>query len=137
MALISIEEANAWADKSKLILGDLDNGLESSIADQVLNRVSQAYDVSGWLTTETTPTIIKKIIAMLYVAWYYERAYSEDGGENTYSERLFQQAEALISGIVAGSLTVSDSTPLATAPVSSGTASGEFGEPRFTMGQIW
>lgn len=139
MSIITVEEANAWADKSKLILDALDSELEGSIAGQVLSRVSQAYDTSSWLSAQTTPSLVKKIIAMLYVAWYYERAYSEDGGENTYSARLFEQAEALLEGIVTGALIIPADEADSILPGAGGTSAVgyEFGEPRFTMGQIW
>lgn len=136
MAYITVQDANAWTDKSKLTLTELDSELEASVARQVFARISQAYDTSTWVDSNTTPSLIRKIIAMQYVAWYYERAYSEDGGQNTYSDRLFQQAEALIEGLITGAIDLPDNEEDSTLP-KIGTAEYEFGEPKFTMGQIW
>lgn len=137
MAVISVEEANAWADKSKLILDALDTELVVSVTDQVFARISPVYDTTSWSTPLNTPSIVRKIIAMLYVAWVYERTYSEDGGQNTYSMRLFEQAYGILDGVADGTLAIEDvNLPgLTTVQID---APGYYpSEPVFTMGQIW
>ena len=132
MIVIGIEEANAWADKSKLILDALDTELVDSVTVQVFGRISPVYETASWINPLTTPPIVRKIIAMLYVAWLYERTYSEDGSQNVYSIRLFEQAYTLLDALVAGDLLIEDLAPLPQA-----TASGLVSEPVFTMGLIW
>ena len=109
MALhITVPEANAWADKVKLNIGFLDSELENTQATQVLSRVSQAYNVSSWVDTTSTPSLIRKIIAMLYVGWFFQLTYSEDDSTSSYGLLLINQAENLINGIVDGSITLVD-----------------------------
>lgn len=110
MALITVEEANSWADQVKLNLSVLDSELEESMATQVLARVSQAYETTSWVSSGTTPKLIRKIIAMMYVGWYFQRTYSEEEETNSYGLMLIAQAERLIEGIVTGSLSLPDSS---------------------------
>lgn len=148
---ITAEEANAWADHSKLNFGELDSDLEGSQATQVLTRVSQVYDVSGWITPGTTPSLIRKIISMLYVGWYYQRTYSEDANVNSYGLLLINQAEALIEGIVSGAIILPDAPPgtdlginqPAFYPTDSSSTlqptndDPSLGPAKFSMGRIW
>jgi len=78
------------------------------VATQVIAEISQSYDVSTWLDTTTTPSLVRKIIAMEYVAWYFQRTYSEDDGINTYGVMLLAEAKNLIQGIISGSITLPD-----------------------------
>jgi hypothetical protein len=134
--IITVNEANAWADKSKLILDTIDPQLATSVTDQVFSRISPVYEVASWTDNSNTPSLVCKITAMLYVAWIYERAYSEDGGQNTYSARLFEQAYGLLDGIASGALSLSDVDIPVTA-LNTFTPGFLESEPVFTMGQIW
>ena len=79
MSNISVQEAQSWAEDTKLNLGNvLDAELEAMIATQVFARIAQVYTTSSWITPETTPKLVRSILAMLYMAWYYDRTYSED-----------------------------------------------------------
>jgi hypothetical protein len=151
MAYITARDANAWADKFKLNLTALDDDLEVSVASQVLARVSQRYDTSAWLTPETTPSLIKSIIAMMYTGWYFQRVYSEDTDISTYGALLLTRAEDLIDGIVSGSNILVEEVVIGGADTDtasfypndlSSAQSPTFddmslGGPKFTMGQIW
>jgi len=148
---ITVEEANAWADHSKLNFGELDSDLEASQATQVLTKVSQVYDVSSWITPGTTPALIRKIISMLYVGWYYQRTYSEDANVNSYGLLLINQAENLIAGIISGAITLPDVPPGTdlgfSQPVFYPTDASSalqptdddpsLGPAKFSMGRIW
>lgn len=148
---ITVEEANAWADKVKLNFGNLDSELESAQAAQVLARVSQVYTVTGWVDSTTTPSLIRKIIAMMYTGWYFQRTYSEDQDVSTYGVMLLRQAETLIDGVIDGSITLIDIDPIidlqTSEPVfypndnSSALQPTQddpsLGPPKFTMGTIW
>lgn len=151
MAYIEARDANAWADKFKLNLTALDDDLEVSVASQVLAKVSQRYDTSGWITPQTTPSLIKSIIAMMYTGWYFQRVYSEDTDISTYGALLLTRAEDLMDGIVSGTNVLVEADPIG--GESSDTASFyptdlsssqsptfndmSLGGPKFTMGQIW
>jgi hypothetical protein len=104
MSNITVDEAQAWAEKSKLdLVSSLDGELEKQVASQVLARVATAYNVSGWTTSTTTPTTIKTIISMMYVGWLYERTYSDDNnGPNVYGDKLLAMAEVMLQNILDG-----------------------------------
>jgi hypothetical protein len=113
MANITVGEAQAWAEKTKLDLGtSLDGELEMQVSTQVLGRVATAYDVSGWVDYNTTPSIIKTAISMYYVAWMYERLYSDDNtDENAYAVKLMAMADAIIANIIDGVLIITGVVP--------------------------
>jgi hypothetical protein len=104
MAHITVADAQAWAQPTKLDLDNvLDGDLEGQVSTQILARVATAYDTSSWLTTATTPALVKSIIAMYYIAWLYERLYSDDNtDENAYAVKLMQWAEDLLTNIISG-----------------------------------
>jgi len=113
VALITITEAQQWAEKSKLTLSTLENGLVDQIATQILNRIAQAYDTTVWTTPTNTPPIVRSIIAMSYVSWVYSKTYSEDEvSENAYALRLLAWAEALIMGILDGTTEITTPPPV-------------------------
>lgn len=152
MSNIDIQEARAWTEKTKLDLGtSLDDELEGSIASQVIGQIAQVYETSGWVDSSTTPKIVRSIIAMLYVSWYYSRTYAEDVGPGvtTYGELLRQRAQALIADIIAGNIVLDDlgtsedvGSP-AFYPTDTSTATdptyedSSLGPEKFTMGVIW
>lgn len=133
---IVVGEAQAWLETTKANLGsDLDAELEESVATQVLARVGLSYDTSTWTTPEFTPKLIRKIIAMKYASWYYQRQYSEDSDNaNDYALLLNAQAEVLLAGIVEGKLDV----PEVPEDHNIGTGYVEvLPPPAFTMGKVW
>jgi hypothetical protein len=136
---VKIAEVQAWLEKTRSDLGgDLDAELESSIATQVLARVSLSYDVSDWTSPDATPKLVRKIIAMKYASWYYQRVYSEDSDSaNDYALLLNAQAETLLDGVVTGSLDLPELK--GTEGTSSlGAPAYELPDtPRFTMGKVW
>jgi hypothetical protein len=139
MPHITVDEANAWADGSKLDLGVVDSELEASVATQVISQLSQAYDTSSWLSDTSTPALVRKLIAMIYVGWYFQRTYSEDEDTSNYGMLLVSQANKQIQGIVNGSIPIPD-IPVGT-DLQMSAPSFEPGEldcgPYFTMGTIW
>jgi hypothetical protein len=112
VANITITEAQAWAEKSKLDLkAALDGELEASVVVQVFAQIAQAYDTSSWVDPGSTPKLVRTIVSMLYVSWYYQRTYSEDAGASTYGALLESRATLLINGIIAGNVTLTDLPP--------------------------
>jgi hypothetical protein len=149
MSNIAIQEAQAWAEKSKLDLGTaLDGELEATVASQVISTIAQAYDVTSWITVATTPKLVRSVIAMMYVAWYYDRTYSEDADLSSYGALLRERADALIVAIVAGNvvlpeLPTTDVGSPSFYPTDASSAQSptcddpSLGPEKFTMGVIW
>lgn len=107
MARILLSDAQGWAESTKLPLSSLDVSLLDQIESEVLARVSSAYDTSTWLDAATTPTVIKVIFAKTYVAWVYDRQYSENQTQgNDYAMLLRQNAEMLITGLIDGTINI-------------------------------
>jgi hypothetical protein len=158
---IAAIDVNAWFDPSRLSLTDpefVTNAefvqLEAQVATQVFSRLRVAgFPVDTWTDVNTTPKLIKSIIAMLFGAWYYDRTYAEQSSDErvtTYANLLRGTAEANIAMLVAGLVTLEE---LPTLNPSTGqpsffpndlssvtAASAEFpenGPPAFTMGQVF
>jgi hypothetical protein len=105
VARIEPADANAWTEGTKLAFTALDAALLDQIESQVLGRLASQFDTSTWLSPASTPRMVKSIVAMFYVAWYYDRTYSEDQEQgNDYAALLRAQAESLILGILDGSI---------------------------------
>src|SRR5689334_17488282 len=105
MAHITVEEAQAWADGTKLPLGAIDTDLEAQLAEEIIRRLDSGFDVTGWVDNTNTPTLVRVIIAKLYVAWLYDRQYSEDIEQgNNYADRLKLNVEALMLGLLDGTI---------------------------------
>jgi hypothetical protein len=152
MAIISLADANAWADGSKLNITVLDVALEAAQTAEVFARLSNVYAVSGWTSSANTPDLVRKIIAMLYMGWFYQRTYSDDEATNSYGLMLIAQAERLLDGLEDGTLTIDGAAPstsagiLSTAtfyPTDASSAvpptfdDSSLGDAKFTMGTIW
>lgn len=120
MARITPREAQGWAEGTKFAVNDpfqtQDNDLLDQIEEEVIARVSNAYDTSSWTDENSTPRLVRVAIAKLFVAWSYRRAYSESITEEDaiYAAKLEQNAETIIQGILDGSIEVPDEPPSAT-----------------------
>lgn len=139
--IIEISDAKAWADTpmGKLPMEELDDALVASLSTQLLARLASIYKVNEWTDHEHTPSLIKKILGMQYVGWYYERTYADNQDESNYGTRLLASAETLIVGLVDGSLSLTDlpeGSQLDPNLGLPGFLHDEVG-PVFAMGQIW
>lgn len=108
MAYITVAEVNAWLEATKSNVTSLETELESSIATQVLGRLTNSYDVTTWTDNTNTPKLVRKIIAMLYAGWYYDKIYSETSDTNDYALRLKAEAEKLLDAISAGTIDLAE-----------------------------
>lgn len=112
MARITASEAQAWAEPTKLPITSLDAALLDQVETQVLGKIRSQIDstiVSTWVDAATTPKMVRTIIAMFYVAWYYDKMYSEEQEAlNDYAVLLRAQAESLLVGILDGSLVLEE-----------------------------
>lgn len=107
MSRIIANEAQAWAEPTKLTIAALDSNLLDHIEEEVLDQIGSTYDVSTWIDATSTPKIVRTAISKLYVAWAYRRQYSEDtDAGNPYAQKLEDNANMIIEGIIDGSVTI-------------------------------
>jgi len=148
MARITLPEAQAWAEPTKLTLASLDTELLAHIEEEVLRRVGVVVDTTTWVDSTTTPKIVKTAISKLYVSFLYDRQYSEDIESNSnWARRLADNAEMLITGIVDGTIEIPGTTGDAGQPlfyptdISSNTDptfdDPSLGPAKFSMGMVF
>jgi hypothetical protein len=118
VARITVKMAQAWVDGTKLTVSALDLDLLDLLESEILGRLNSAFDTSVWTDETTTPKLIQAIITKMYIAWVYDRAYSEDieQGSN-YADRLKQNAEGLIVGLLDGTIELPGVEDIAGSPV--------------------
>lgn len=150
---ITLAEAKSWIELTKLVPADfsVDTELERQVSQQVFARLQGIYQTNVWLDAVSTPDLVRSIIAMLYCAWIYDRAYSDDDDDqNTYADTLRRNAETLLAGLIDGSIDIPDISILPTGQgqpaffpndTSSALSPTEDnpsdGAPAFLMGAIW
>lgn len=107
-SLITLEEASAWGEKTKLApaLVSLDEELLGQVQAEVLGNLATVADTSTWLNSASTPSLAKTIIAKLYIAWIIDRQYSEDADLNAYAALLRASALSLQSGIMSSAIDI-------------------------------
>lgn len=108
MARITATEAQAWGEKTKLrpALTSLDDALVDQIETETLSKLASVADTSTWVSSATTPAIVKTVICRLYVAWIIDRQYSEEVDLNAYAGILRTGAQGLIDGILDSSIDI-------------------------------
>ena len=150
-AHISLAEAQAWLESTKLTLSTLDDAIEVQISSQVLSRLAAAYpvDVLTWVSAATTPQLVRSIISMFYAGWCYDRQYSENPDDNSYADRLRAWAEQLLMGIIGGIIDIPEVPGLPTIgepvffPTDASSAAcptstnPSDGGPKFLMGKVF
>jgi hypothetical protein len=109
MSLITVDEARAWGEKTKLAPAwkdGLDADLLSQIQAEVLGNIAAVADISAWTDSATTPTMVKTIIAKMYVAWLIDRQYSEDEDLSGYAALLRTSATSLMLSITSSEIDI-------------------------------
>lgn len=101
---ISLAEANAWSEPTKLTLSAIDAVLEDQISTLIFSRLLGTFDTTTWVNEASTPKIVRTIIAMHYVAWTYDKFYSDDAEANAYAALLRSYADANLAGLIAGNI---------------------------------
>jgi hypothetical protein len=115
MPRVTPQEVQSWLEGTKSDLaGSLDSDFLRQIEARVLGQIASAYPVSAWVSVGTTPELVRVCIAMKYAAWFYRRTYSEEGETNQYATLLDTSANALITGIINGSIILPDATSATT-----------------------
>jgi hypothetical protein len=108
MSRITVDEAAAWGERTKINIEKLDDQLLAHVEEEIFTRLNGQVDTSTWVDNVTTPKIIRTIISKKYFALVYFRQYSEDVGtiDNTYATRIDANAEMLMTGILDGSIII-------------------------------
>lgn len=109
MPRIILADAQAWAEKTKLPFSSLDIDLLGQVEEQTIIKLQscgiETTTIATWTNSTNTPLFVKSIIAMLYVAWIYDRQYSEEqSGGNDYAAMLREHAKMLLQGICDGTI---------------------------------
>jgi len=105
MSRITVQQAQSWAEKTKLPITVLDADLLTQVENQVLGMLAEGFDVSTWSDSSSTPPIVQQVISMLYISWFYNRQYSEDQEHvNVYATLLRAEAESLMTGLLNGAV---------------------------------
>jgi len=151
MAHITVAEANAWLESTKLNVSSIDTAVEGHASQNILSRLASVFDTSTWINETLTPKLVRTLISMYYVSYIYDRVYADDG-ENTsnYAFILRRNADFLIGGLLNGSVVLEEIPDVVTDlmdPVffpndqsSLNEPSDDFpsdGPPAFTMGQVF
>jgi len=151
MVHITVAEANAWLESTKLNLTNIDTAVEGHASENIISRLASVFDTSTWINETTTPKLVRTLISMYHVSYIYDRAYADDG-ENTsnYAFILRRQADLIIGGLLNGTIVLEEVPDVITDlmdPVffpndlsSANEASSDFpsdGPPMFTMGQVF
>jgi hypothetical protein len=144
MANISVEEAQAWLNEGEADLGELNTDLETQVSTQVLSQLAPAYEVSGWTTPNTTPSLVRSVIAMYYIAMYYDRQTAASLSDQlaAYAVLLRQRADLMIQGILTGAIDLLDvegvlATSLGPVFFPDDSTVGTVDDVRFAMGTVF
>jgi hypothetical protein len=107
VARITVQEARAWAEPTKLKIDTLDADLLAHMEEEVLGQLQTVFDTSTWLDQTSTPKLVRTIISKKYVCWFYRKAYSEDtDAKNPYAQTLDDNANMLVLGLVSGTIEI-------------------------------
>jgi hypothetical protein len=102
MARVTSDDVQVYLDEDLFEIPENDTfPEEQNFADIVFARLGQVYDTSTWLTTNTTPALVRRILAMLIAANRYNKKHSEDEDSgNKYAYKLENRAWDLIKLIL-------------------------------------
>lgn len=117
MAYISLVEANAWVESTKLAFTAENNRFNNELANQnaqlVISKLRPIFGsdvVATWTSDATTPKLVRTIIAMYYVAAEYDKHYSDDVDDNVnnYATILRRLADQNIQGLIDGTVVLEE-----------------------------
>lgn len=154
MARIEVADVQAWVEVTKFTVKEplptTDANLLGQIETETVSRLSGTYaeEYPTWIDHTSTPPIVKVIIAKLFAAWMYRKAYSESLAEEdaAYAAKLEMNAEMLISGLIDGTIDIpgggSDVGPVfyptdASSAMRSTRADPSLGPSKFSMGMTF
>lgn len=108
-----LAQAQGWLNLTKynVLPSQLDAGQVQHGVDVILTALSARYDTSTWTDNSNTPGMIIRMISMLAASYTLRKAISEDDGDAFYCDWLEGRVQALIDGLVDGSLDIPDVDP--------------------------
>lgn len=115
-AHIATTDVQAWLETTKLTVPSIEVALETQVSGEVLGRLTETYSgfTSEWVDTSTTPEIVKKVMAMMYAGWFYDRQYAEVISQepaSSYGLVLRTWATALLTDIISGAVSIEEIAP--------------------------
>jgi hypothetical protein len=155
--IVKLDEVQSWLESTKLRLSGLDYELTDTAKTMVFAKLAGTYDTTTWTDYTTTPTLVRKVIAMYVASWTYSRQYSEavSMSQNDYALWLERKADQMLDGILTGGYTLeveatggnpgspgywpNDTTGSTQPTDAAGNAiGGQYSEDiKFTMGQVF
>lgn len=104
--LVDVSDVNVWLSQKKTQVTAIEEALAEQLADTVIGVVSQRYNTGNWISINSTPLLIKRIISMFYAGYYYNRSFSNEADPGTYGDRLLADAQTLLDGIANGTISI-------------------------------
>lgn len=113
MALASLDDVNMHLPTDKLEIEQPELDLFGLDADRIvrgyLAGVIPATTLALWASPDATPELIRAIAGRFIAAFYYRERYSEDSLDDPiYAQTKYNEAMALLQGIIDGSITLVD-----------------------------
>ena len=124
MVRIQTTEVQSWLSDGRIVVDDSD--LSEQIEEYVLSRVEGTYTTSTWVDKDTTPDLVRQVIAALTAALILRKAYSDQDDQIPYADKLEAMGEARLSQINEGKLvlTIGDVVVTSAQGDAAGTAAG-------------
>lgn len=133
---VTLAEVQSWTSTTKVKLSSIVADIMQQISSEVIGRLGTRYVVKSWVSPSTTPAVVRKVICMKYVGWYYLRQFAEADAENAYGMRLLLEADSLLGEILNGSLILVDAD-LEDVKVTGLGFEPEESDPKFTMDVVY
>jgi hypothetical protein len=109
MALVTIGEVQSWFTEDRLLLEhDDDLPEEVAVSRLALAAISKTYDVTTWVSTATTPALVRSVISAQVAALRYRKHYADQDEELEYANWLDDWAKGTLEGIVSTELELLD-----------------------------
>lgn len=107
--LITTDDVQAWFTDDRLLLDQTDDlPEEPNVSREVTAKCSTRYDVSTWISSATTPLLIRSVISARVAAIRYRKHYADQLEELTYSDWLDEWYMMTLDGIINGTIPLTD-----------------------------
>jgi len=112
MARVKASEVESFISDDRFTV--MDDDLNEQFEDRVLGQLEGRYDTSTWVDVDTTPDLVRQVIALLNAANILYKAYSDQEDGVPYADRLSNMAESMLLQIVDGTLNLTVGTVVIT-----------------------
>lgn len=119
--LTPTDHIQPWLSKTRCSVTDTDLALEVHARDLVFGRLATRYDVSGWLLSASTPSVVLMVMGEIVASLEYRRYVSSDTVEDeaNWGQQLWDMAMLTLQQLADGTLQMVDGTGTTTPSVSS------------------